>query len=245
MKIVLTVLTLILIVLTTYLNHVYAGFFDRIGEFDLRDPYLELTNGEVTVGDTSKGETLYLVLGDSLSRGVGATSYKNTYPYLMMQREPSLRIVNKAQPGARLVHVFSQIGDAETLSPSIITVLIGTNDVFNRTPIDEFSKEYDRMLSELDKKSAKTIVLTIPYLGSPDSVPFPFTILLDQAIKRYNSKIKEAVRKHPKVKMIDLYEKSAESFKRSRDLYSKDLFHPSDKGYILISDLLKNANLSQ
>ena len=245
MKLLVLIVSIILIATGIYLNRVYSNFFDRIGEHNLRDPYLELTNGEVVPPQGSPEGTVYLVLGDSISRGVGASTYKNTFPYLIMEREPSPRIVNKAQPGARLVHVFSQIEMAESLKPNIITVLIGINDVFNRTPIDEFESEYDRMLTELDQKRAKTIVITIPYLASPDSALFPYNILLDAAIKRYNTKIKSVVKKHPDIKMLDLYEQSADSFKKTRDLYSKDLFHPSDKGYILISDILTNANFSK
>ncbi len=242
------VLLIILLCIGFYLNRVYAGFFDRIGEYKLPDHFTELLNAETTINETMPEKYTYLILGDSLSRGVGASSYKTSFPYLFAQsfsQTHAVKMVNRAQPGARSSQLKHQLEAAGSISPDITTILIGTNDVFNRTPVADFISDYNPILTRLEVKHTKIIVMTIPYLGPPESVPFPFTFLLDSRIKKYNSAIKDMAASHPGVEIVDLYELTKDRFKSDRSLYSKDLFHPSDKGYILISDYLAGyANLN-
>lgn len=219
------------LVLILYLNRTYAYFYDYIGVNLMFPPSFPKN---LTVGEASAQTLKYTALGDSLSAGVGVSNYRETLPYhisVKLAKNKKVQISNLAKSGVGIREVLaSQAPRAVILKPDILTILIGTNDIHNFTPLDEFEKDYRKTVSLLKEKTAARItVINIPYLGSDTLLP-PYDTMLDLRTKQYNSVIEKIARQYD-VKYIDLYTLSYADFKTDKSLYSPDKFHPSAKGY--------------
>jgi lysophospholipase L1-like esterase len=107
-----------------------------------------------------------VVLGDSLSQGVGASSIEHGR-VLQTQRVLTghgvrYRIVNLSFSGARVSDVSSrQIPALAGLSaaPELVTVLIGSNDIIKRDLRARLPEHYRAMLSALPRRA---LVATVP-----------------------------------------------------------------------------------
>jgi lysophospholipase L1-like esterase len=111
-------------------------------------------------------DPLWVVLGDSLSQGVGASSIEHSW---VLETQSALaghgfryRIVNLSFSGARVSDVLSrQIPALAGLSaaPELITVLIGSNDIIRRDLRARLPEHYRAMLAALPKGA---LVATVP-----------------------------------------------------------------------------------
>jgi lysophospholipase L1-like esterase len=128
-------------------------------------PYAEAWQ-ERNLKGLASADPLWVVLGDSLSQGVGASSIEHSW-VLETQRALAghgfrYRIVNLSFSGARVSDVLSrQIPALAGLSaaPELITVLIGSNDIIRRDLRARLPEHYRAMLAALPKGA---LVATVP-----------------------------------------------------------------------------------
>src|SRR4051812_18765239 len=90
-----------------YINRAYASVFQGIlGPIPMERKY--------TVGEKSDKKPLkYVVLGDSLSYGVGANLMEQTFPYIVASQlaqksQTQIEVVNLGIPGATILGVVDQ-----------------------------------------------------------------------------------------------------------------------------------------
>src|ERR1700761_508493 len=114
----------------------------------------------------ASGDPLWVVLGDSLSQGVGASSVERGWvpqaQRALAEHGIRYRIVNLSFSGARVSDVVDrQIPALAGLSatPELITVLIGSNDIIRRDLRARLPEHYRAMLSALP---AGALVATVP-----------------------------------------------------------------------------------
>lgn len=243
----LTIILIILLVLVIfYLNRTYANIFSYQDKHDLISAKLirqyTLENGQ------GQQNLKYVALGDSLTYGLGATDYKNTYPYILGQKflknYQKVEVVNLAVSGAVVRDVLNlQLPAAIKENPQVVTLMIGTNDTHGFYNKDHFKTTYQEIISELKTKTkAKIILINIPYLGTEELIKPPYNTYFDLRIKEFNQVIAQVSRDN-NLKYIDLYSLTRDRFIKNSDLYSVDQFHPSDKGYMLWGQLItKNAD---
>jgi lysophospholipase L1-like esterase len=225
-------------VLLIYLNRTYSYFFDNIGAHKLPSPF---TQTEYLIGQKNNIYLIkYAALGDSLTAGVGANTVEETFSYNFAEKiatDSQVLHRNEGYPAAKVHDLLSKIETIKQFDPQVVTILIGINDAFNRTPIQDYRNDLNTLISELKAQDRTIYLVTIPYLGTTKSVYFPFNILYDLQLNRYNTVIRDLSQDHS-IKLIDLYSLSKKEFSSNWPLYSADQFHPSGKGYILISDLI-------
>ncbi len=111
-------------------------------------------------------DPLWVVLGDSLSQGVGASSIEHSWVLetqrALAERGIRYRVVNLSFSGARVSDVLSrQIPALAGLSavPELITVLIGSNEIIRRDLRARLPEHYRAMLSALPRGA---LVATVP-----------------------------------------------------------------------------------
>lgn len=184
----------------------------------------------------------YTALGDSLTAGVGSADYRKTFPYLLAKQLSSkspVALINLAFPGADAHDVLtSQLPKAISDQPEFISLLIGVNDIHNLRSKTDFERDYRQIVDGIiQKTTAKLVLINIPYLGQDALVWPPYNFLFDLRTRQFNSII-AGVAQEKKIRYIDVYH--LVSF-NSPDLYSSDEFHPSEKGYLLLGDVI-NAN---
>ena len=128
-------------------------------------PYAEAWQ-ERNLEAMASADPLWVVLGDSLSQGVGASSIEHSWVLetqrTLTDRGFRYRIVNLSFSGARVSYVLNrQIPALAGLSapPRLITVLIGSNDIIRRDLRARLPEHYRAMLSALPKGA---LVATVP-----------------------------------------------------------------------------------
>ena len=100
------------------------------------------------------GELLYVALGDSAAQGVGASQPGRSYVGLIAQHlrqrtGRSVQVVNLSISGARLREVIAlQLAPLRRLSPDIVTVAVGANDMPTFAP-DRFTRELAEVFDSL------------------------------------------------------------------------------------------------
>ncbi|MET4703644.1 SGNH/GDSL hydrolase family protein [Frigoribacterium sp. UYMn621] len=171
------------------------------------------------------GELLYVAIGDSAAQGVGASQPGRSYVGLIARhlRERtgrSVRVVNLSISGARLREAIAvQLAPLRRLSPDIVTVAIGANDMpaFDR---DRFTRELTEVYASLP---AGAIVAEVPsfYLGAAE-----------RNVKVANTIVHRLAEEHG-FEVAPLYAKTrgqgAALYALNR--VAADFFHPNDRGY--------------
>ncbi|MEK7644651.1 MAG: SGNH/GDSL hydrolase family protein [Patescibacteria group bacterium] len=236
------VTAVILAAIAIYLNYAYSRIFNFISAQNMKYPEV---NGIYEITPTSQGsaETItYTALGDSLTAGVGADNPSETFAYLfakkMSDSGQKIKLVNLGIAGAVSKDVIdSQLAKTISENPRVITLLIGTNDMNNYVPLAEFKTNYETIIRELRAKTtAKILASSIPYLGAPELFLPPYNLFFDLRIRQYNKIIKRIAEENGII-LVDLYQETADAFKKDSRLYSPDLFHPSAEGYKLWGDI--------
>lgn len=234
---------LFIVLLSGYLNFAYKRIYDYTIRPHLLSPYKENTYYLNTSFD--KKEIRYVALGDSLTAGVGSSDYKKTWPYLMalnLAKNSALVLINEASSGATAKDVLlNQVPETILENPDYVSLLIGVNDIHNLRSKKDFEDDYRKIVDEITKKTAAQVILiNIPYLGENMLIWPPYNLLLDLRTRQFNTVIKQ-IANEKNLLYIDIY--TLVLFK-DHDLYSSDQFHPSEKGYLLLGDII-NANFNR
>jgi len=227
-----------------YLYFAYAHIYNFMGEINLTKPVMP---GELIIKSQARDKTggrllRYVAMGDSLTAGVGSQDYHNSFPYLLAKRfskTGDIELGNLGAPGALVADVLSnQVFPTIGFKPDIVTLLIGINDVHQRTGIKYFKADLEEILAALTAKTkAKIIVINIPYLGAGSLILPPYRYYFERETKKYNAVIKTAAAAAG-VCFVDLHDQSRELFAGNPGVYSADLFHPADYGYQLWSEII-------
>ena len=152
---------------------------------------------------------LWVVLGDSLSQGIGASSVDAGWvPRVLTQLPGAVRVVNLSVSGARTQELIDrQLPALQALgvAPAVVTVMIGSNDLVRRRYRDALP---DRFADLLQRVPAGTLVATMP------DVDRPFAAALNALVT--------AAAGHGVVGV---------PYAGGRGNRAADRFHPNDEGY--------------
>jgi len=218
-----------------YLLAAHWLIYHRIAAVDLRasdNRHSYIFNEQAT---TSRG-LVYVALGDSLTAGVGASLYEQSYPYLVAQKiagkATKVTHLNYSYSGARTSDLINDLlAKAIADKPDVVTLLIGTNDVHGNVSQDEFRRNYETLLTRLKTQTtAKINVISVPFIGTDSLLLPPYNYYYDAKIIRFNQIIKElAVSNH--INYIDLTTPTLTYASQASGYYAADDFHPSGLGY--------------
>lgn len=225
-----------------YFNRSYAYIYNHIDKVALKTP--DKTRTYLVVNNkTASSSLVYAALGDSLTAGVGAEKYSDSYPYILAQyfagNDYSVTLKDRAVPGAKSKDLLlgllpGTIND----QPDIVTVLIGVNDVHSDISVNEFTENYGNILLRLTTETkAKIYVISVPFIGANNLLLPPYNYMFDLRTQRYNAALKDLADKY-NVKYIDLYTQTVDLFKNNGPYYASDFFHPSAQGYKIWADLI-------
>ncbi|MDO8593221.1 MAG: SGNH/GDSL hydrolase family protein [bacterium] len=193
----------------------------------------------------ANGRPLYVALGDSLTAGLGAEKYQESFPYLLARNlsggsPASLRVL--AVPGNRSDDLIkNQLEPAIAAQPDIITLLIGTNDIHGFYSREKFKKNYQFILERLAKETkAKVYAISIPWLGAPGLFSPPLNYYFDYKTAGFNKIIKQLAAAYG-VEYLDIAAPTRALGRTGGPYYAADSFHPSAAGYALWAELIYNG----
>lgn len=241
----LIILSLAVIIIIGYMWFAYANVYNRIsgGGLNVVD-----TQYIYDINQMGGQKIKYAAVGDSLTAGVGATTYENSYPYLlakdMARNDKEVILQNYSLLGARAEDVINKLLDLVIVGkPDIVTVLVGANDVRERTSEDDFKNNYAYIVNSLmEKTNARIYLISIPFIGSNTVYLPPYNVYFRQRTTTFNKIIKEIAREK-NLKYIDIATPTENIFKKDGPHYSVDSFHPSDVGYkILTQEIYGNID---
>lgn len=165
----------------------------------------------------------WFVLGDSMAQGVGASAPTSGWVGQLADRLATtghtLNLVNLSATGARVRDVLDQqlpVLEALARPRPLVTVLVGSNDLFGRR---RRRRELPTAMRELvDRLPAGAVVASLPQ---------PRT-----AARRANRWI-DAAAAAGRVRLVDMRVHGPDSW---RGRLAPDRFHPNDAGYAALAD---------
>jgi len=237
-------LIIILSFLALYLYSANAFIYYRIGQGGLIAPshHISYYMNQEPIGPKIK----YIALGDSLTFGVGAKTYEESYPYLLAQKMLSggqnIVLENFSAPGAKTKDLIDVLlTPAIKAQPDIVTVLIGVNDIHNHIGLEQFKKNYQYILNRLTKETrAKIYLINIPAIGSNTIIVPPLDYYFSLQTDNYNEVIKDLAAQY-QASYIDLNSPTKNLLKEDGAHYSVDSFHPSALGYKLWAQIIYDS----
>jgi acyl-CoA thioesterase I len=182
------------------------------------------------------GPIVYVALGDSTGAGVGARDggYVARIFRRLEERRPGSKLSNLCVSGATTADLLrGQLDRAVAANPDLVTVGIGINDIGHGLTLEQFSKNYEQILSTLKEKTRAEIVVTnIPDVSSAPRIPRSLRQEYQQQIVQFSARLEEIAKRHG-VTIFDVHSITKEELPSHPEYFSSDGFHPSDQGYEL------------
>ena len=161
---------------------------------------------------------LWVALGDSMTQGIGAADISGGWVSQLRDRLAAqgrpVRVVNLSVTGARVRDVVDdQLPRLRALgvTPDLVTVLIGANDMFPRSRREPAVGQYAALLDALP--AGRAIVAPLPQRNGPARA---INALIDRAAARGQVRVAT----FPRASLWSLFGTLAE-----------DHFHPNERGY--------------
>jgi acyl-CoA thioesterase I len=194
-------------------------------------------NREKASGKTmTTGPLVYVALGDSTGAGVGAREggYVARLFKHIVERRPEAKLSNLCVSGATTADVVrGQLEQGVAMNPDLVTVGIGINDIGHGLTLDQFSKNYEEILSTLKEKTHAQIVVTnLPDISSAPRIPGVMRSEYQRLIMKFCQRLEEIANRHG-VTIFDVYAITKDELPSHPEYFSSDGFHPSDEGYEL------------
>jgi acyl-CoA thioesterase-1 len=182
------------------------------------------------------GPVNYVALGDSTGAGVGAREggyVARLFRHIVTQR-PGSKLTNLCVSGATTSDVLTnQLERGIGEGPNLVTLGIGINDIGHGMSPEQFSHNYEEILSRLkDSTRAAIVVTNIPDISSAPRIPESMRSEYHQFIVTFNERLQQIASRHG-VTVFDVYKITNQQLPLHPEYFSADGFHPSDKGYEL------------
>lgn len=180
------------------------------------------------------GPIRYVALGDSTGAGVGARDggYVARLFKRIVAHRPGSALTSLCVSGATTSDLLrGQLDRGVRADPQLVTLGIGINDIGHGVTLEQFSKNYEEILSRLRSDTKAAIVITnIPDISSAPRIPQAIRTEYHQQIVAFNQELEEIASRH-EVSVFDVYTITHKQLHSHPEFFSEDGFHPSDKGY--------------
>lgn len=198
--------------------------------------------GGSAMAESLKETELLTPIGDSYTIGQGvaeAERWPNLLVKTLNDRGTSIRLTaNPARSGWTVRDALERelsIIDAE--KPSVVTVLLGTNDQVQGASVAQFKERYLALLDEIQARLARVgrnpkrvLLVGVPdYSITPNGKFYDEDKTARQLLRQFNEVIRQAATERG-LASVDIFELSQE-VENDPGLVADDGLHPSAKGY--------------
>ncbi len=186
----------------------------------------------------SRAPYTVVVVGDSTAQGTGASSVEQSFGAVVARSLAEsggrdVELLNLGVSGATARDVPSkQIPRLRGLSPDLILLSVGANDVTGWTSTEEYLAQMEEIIRQLRATGADVAVLDVPAIVTAPLLPLPARLVFDVRTRRFNAGL-QALRDRHAFLLVPIYERTREPFERDRANFAADGYHPSSKGYAL------------
>lgn len=189
------------------------------------------------------GEPLsFAILGDSRVVGQGGDYEQGVAltvaRHIAKNRQVTLHNLGKS--GAKTHDVLiSQVPELDAVSPDLVVILVGANDVTHLTSVKEVENDMQSIVLAVKAKHPKTaIVMTdAGALWSVPRIPHPLRYFAGLRSKQINQDF-ERIAAQQGVVYAPVGKLTGDAFVHDHSNFAADKFHPSTKGYTLLGNAL-------
>jgi lysophospholipase L1-like esterase len=189
----------------------------------------------------------YVALGDSTGVGVGEQT-DGGYPERLFRRLKSeglhAGILNLAQSGATTSDVLQwQVQKSVSMRPTLITLGVGTNDLWRLVPLGTFEMNLKLIADRLEASGADVVVSNLvdlthaPIAGLVDAFLRIPRALFARRVQEMNDRLNMLARR-PRFAVVDMFLFSARELASHPEYFGPDGFHPSSAGYDRWAELI-------
>ncbi len=165
--------------------------------------------------------TKVLVLGDSLSEGVGASQTDKAYIGLLESRL-GVTIINRGRSGDTTGMALARYdSDVAPEKPDILIVLLGGNDYLRRLPQEETFRNLRAIIERAHKDGAVVLLLGVRGGLLNDKFDNDFRDLAEEMHVLFVPNVLDGIIGHAEL--------------------MADQIHPNDRGYALVADKVEPA----
>ena len=190
---------------------------------------------------------MYVALGDSTVEGIGASRSELNYVGRLYARLREVyrntRVENLGVGGATSVDVLArQLDRAVALAPDLVTLSVGPNDITERVPLADYTRNIDAIFGRLTSQTRAVLVVNLlPDLAiTPRFRGHEAEAVVGRRSIEFNAALTRLARRHG-VEVVDLYEPSRREVPARPELMAGDGYHPSDLGYARWAELMWDA----
>jgi len=177
---------------------------------------------------------IYVALGDSTGIGLGARNgggYVDLILARLQQKHPGSRLVNLSTAWATTADVLSkEMKRFPAEQATFVTISIGVNDLVQGVGDEQFARNYEEIISSLEKTDAQIIITNLPDISLAPAVSEFRRLDVARVVALFNQRIEEIAERH-KLPLVNLYQISSALIQSHPDFFSNDGLHPSDIGY--------------
>ncbi len=183
----------------------------------------------------------FLVLGDSLAAGTGATGPDHTLGARLTRvlgdagHDVDLRVV--AVPGATSLDLAAQVARAAAFAADVALLVVGANDITRQVPPARAAAALGDAVRELRQRGTQVLVVPTPDLSSVAWVPPVFRSVVAALCDAQRAGQTVAAEAAGAV-VAPVAASVAQRFAADPSLFSADRFHPSSAGYALVAEAL-------
>ena len=181
----------------------------------------------------------FLVLGDSLAFGTGATRPEHTLGArlsdVLEQAGESVALQVVAVPGATSLDLAGQVRRAPEADVALLVV--GANDLTHQVPPARAAAALGSAVGELRRRGSEVLVVPTPDLSSVAWVPPAFRAVVAGICDQLRARQTAAAEAAGAV-VAPVAPELSGRFAADPTLFSADRFHPSSAGYALVADAL-------
>lgn len=178
----------------------------------------------------------YVALGDSTVEGIGSTGPGRHYVGRLYERlrsvYPNAELANLGVGGATAADVLAfQLPNALERQPDLVTLSVGPNDITQGRDADQYEQDLAAIFERLRADTRAVVVVNLmPDLGLSPAFGSDEQAFLSELTPRFNQVLERQARRFD-VRVVDLYAQSRLEVPYHPELFSSDLYHPSDAGY--------------
>jgi acyl-CoA thioesterase-1 len=190
---------------------------------------------------------MYVALGDSTVEGIGASRSELNYVSRLYARLREVyrntRVENLGVGGATSVDVLArQLDRAVALAPDLVTLSVGPNDITERVPLADYTRNIDAIFGRLTSQTRAVLVVNLlPDLAvTPRFRGHEAEAVVGRRSIEFNAALTRLAKRHG-VEVVDLYAASRREVPGRPELMAGDGYHPSDVGYARWAELMWDA----
>ena len=118
-------------------------------------------------------QTTVLILGDSLTQGVGASSTQTSYPSLLKQ-QTQWNIINGGVSGNTSAQALARLPELlQQHQPKLVIISIGGNDFLQRLPNSDTQANIAQSIALSQQSGAQVLLVAVPQLTLAAAVGHP------------------------------------------------------------------------